>query len=310
MFFSVIVIGCGLALVRSAAVSMTLLAAGYLWLSYGFRPLSEPARTANLVVLWQTIVFAMASAYVAEVRARREFILQKLLEEERAKTQEVLSNVLPEQIAQRLKTSPGVLAERHEDACVLFADIVNFTPFVVSHSAEEVIRLLDEVFSRFDELVERRGLEKIKTVGDAYMVAGGVLDGGEDHLHQLAELALDFRDSARHMGVRMRIGMDCGPIVAGVIGRKKYLYDLWGEAVNVASRMESLGIADRIQVTAGVADRLRDMFDLEERGIVEVKGIGPVSTYFLLSRSASSSSSSSDSSDNPVLASGSPPAPP
>lgn len=284
MFFSVVVIGSGLALVRSAAVAMLIVLGSYLFLAFGIRGLTEPARTSNLMVLGQTVLFSMAAAYVAEVRARREFMLGKLLDEERRNTHRLLTNVLPEQIASRLMGKPGSLAERHEDASVLFADIVNFTPFASSREPDEVVGFLDGVFSRFDELIEGTRLEKIKTVGDAYMVAGGVLGGSSDHLASMADLAIQMLKAAKEAGVEMRIGVHCGPLVAGVIGRRKFLYDLWGETVNTASRMESHGIAGQVQVTSSVADRLDSLYHFEKRGLVEVKGIGPVETYILLGR--------------------------
>jgi class 3 adenylate cyclase len=281
MFFSVIVIGSGLALVRSALVAVTILIGSYAFIVLGMRPLTEPAGTSNWIILGQTMLFALAAAYVVEIRARREFLLGKLLEEERHKTQELLSNVLPDEIAHRLKDGHKILAERHEQASVLFADIVDFTPYASSHDPAEVIGFLDGIFTRFDDLVQRRGLEKIKTVGDAYMVAGGVLDHKPGHLESMAELAIEMQTIARAAGTSMRIGLHCGPLVAGVIGRRKYLYDLWGETVNTASRMESHGLPDRIQVTRAIVDQLDGRFEYEKRGTIEVKGMGPVETYFL-----------------------------
>lgn len=281
MFFSVIVIGSGLALVRSAGIAMGILIATYVFFTFGVRPISEPARTANWMILMQTGFFAMAAAYVAERRARTEFLLGHLLEEERQKTADVLSNVLPAEIARRLMDRPGILAERHEDASVLFADIVAFTPLAATMPPDELVGFLDGLFSRFDGLLERHGLEKIKTIGDAYMVAGGVLDRRPDHLASIAELSLEIIDAGKECGVEMRLGIHCGPLVAGVIGKRKFLYDLWGDTVNTASRMESHGLPGRIQVTRIVADRLADAYAFEKRGTVDVKGIGPVETYFL-----------------------------
>lgn len=282
LFFAVVVIGSGLALLRSSGISVLILLGTYYWFTVCIRPMEEPARTNNWMILMQTAFFALAAAYVAEVRARREFLLGHLLEEERQKSDRLLLNVLPEEIARRLKAQPGVLAERHEDASVLFADIVDFTPFASSRDANEVVGFLDEVFSAFDDLVEGRGLEKIKTVGDAYMVAGGVIDSRPDHLESMANLALEFQDAARRAGIQMRIGVHCGPLVAGVIGRRKFLYDLWGETVNTASRMESQGVPGRIQVTRAVAERLSEKFHCEHRGELDVKGVGLVETCFVV----------------------------
>jgi adenylate cyclase len=142
----------------------------------------------------------------------------------------------------------------------------------------------------FDSLVDRYELEKVKTIGDAYMVVGGMLDGSDDHPQRVAAMALDLAESvgrietAARLGIAFRIGIHCGAIVAGVIGTKKFIYDVWGDTVNMASRMESLGVPGRVQVTHAVAERLRGSFALEERGLIEVKGKGPTPTYFLLGR--------------------------
>jgi class 3 adenylate cyclase len=284
MFFSVILIGSGLALFRSAAVGVAILLGTYFFFGVWLRPLTEPARTANWMIIIQTAFFAMISAYVAESRARLGFLLGRLLEAERTKTEELLSNVLPTEIARKLMERPGVLAQRHEDASVLFLDIVDFTPFAASLSPEELVGFLDRMFTRFDEIVERHGLEKIKTVGDAYMVAGGVLHEQSNHLESMAMLSLDLLEASRAADIRVRIGLHSGPLVAGVIGRKKFLFDLWGEAVNTASRMESHALPNRIQVTTAVAHRLHGSFEVEKRGVIEVKGMGQVETFWLLGK--------------------------
>lgn len=205
-----------------------------------------------------------------------------------ARSDGLLLNVLPQSIAQRLKRDPGVIAERFDEVSVLFADVADFTAFAERTSPERVVGVLDQIFSAFDRLTRERGLEKIKTIGDAYMVAGGLPEPRPDHAQAVAGLALEMQSQLARLSdglgfeLRIRIGIDSGPVVAGVIGRHRFIYDLWGDTVNTASRMESHGIPGRIQVTDGTFRRLRDQFRFEERGEIEVKGKGPLRTYLLL----------------------------
>jgi len=214
----------------------------------------------------------------------------KLLQTERAKSERLLLNVLPEPIAARLKEREEVIADAFPDVTVLFADIVGFTPLTERVTPERTVEMLNELFSEFDLLAERHGLEKIKTIGDAYMVAGGLPKPTDDHASAAAEMALGMLEVATRLyapdgeQVRVRIGMDSGPVIAGVIGRSKFIYDLWGDTVNTAARMESHGLPGRIQVTQRTRDRIRDRYTFEPRGFVQVKGKGQVSTYFLLGR--------------------------
>jgi adenylate cyclase len=188
--------------------------------------------------------------------------------------------VLPRAIAERLKREPGVIAEAHPDVTVLFADIVDFTPFTERTEPARVVGVLDEIFSAFDALAQRHGLEKIKTIGDAYLVASGLPESRSDHAQAMAEMALDMQTEVDRIGgplgldLALRIGIDNGPVIAGVIGRHKFTYDLWGDTVNTASRMESYGIPRRIQVSEATYRRLRDEYDFEERGQIEMKGKG------------------------------------
>jgi adenylate cyclase len=213
-----------------------------------------------------------------------------------AESEGLLLNVLPRSIALRLKREPGVIAERHEEVSVLFADIADFTPFAERTSPVRVVGVLDEIFSAFDELTLRHGLEKIKTIGDAYMVAGGLPEPRSDHADAVAELALEMQAELAHLceagGLELgiRIGIDSGPVVAGVIGRHKFIYDLWGDTVNTASRMESHGVVGRIQVTETTYRRLRDRYRFEDRGEIEVKGKGRLKTYLLVGRNAARTS--------------------
>jgi guanylate cyclase len=226
----------------------------------------------------------------------RERILAELeekhlaLRQEQEKSERLLLSILPAPIAARLKDSPDVIADGFTDVTVLFADIVEFTPLADRLPPHDVVALLNRIFSAFDLLTQRHDLEKIKTIGDAYMVAGGLPIPRGDHAEAVAEMALDMRDEVeicgRELGVPLaiRVGIDSGPVVAGVIGRRKFIYDLWGDTVNSASRMESHGVAGQIQVTSRVYDRLKSSFELRERGEIDVKGKGPMKTYFLVGR--------------------------
>jgi len=207
-----------------------------------------------------------------------------------AESDSLLLNVLPRSIAQRLKRDPGVIAERFEQVTVLFADVADFTLFAERTSPEQVVGVLDEVFSRFDRLTQERGLEKIKTIGDAYMVAGGLPLPLRDHVAVVVDLALEMQaqlaevSDSLGLGLRIRIGIDTGPVVAGVIGRHRFIYDLWGDTVNTASRMEAHGLPGRVQVTEAVRRELGDRFDFEDRGEIEVKGKGRLRAYLLVGR--------------------------
>jgi class 3 adenylate cyclase len=207
-----------------------------------------------------------------------------------ASSERLLLNILPGSIAERLKHDAGIIAESHGDVTVVFADVVDFTPFTERTAPERVVGVLDEIFSAFDGLAERLGLEKIKTIGDAYMVVAGLPDPRPDHAAAAAEMALAMQEelgrlcTALDLDLAIRIGMDSGPVIAGVIGRHKFTYDLWGDTVNTASRMESSGLPGRIQVTEAVFERLRSAYAFEARGEIEIKGKGRLRTYLLTGR--------------------------
>ncbi|MGC1393271.1 MAG: adenylate/guanylate cyclase domain-containing protein, partial [Coleofasciculaceae cyanobacterium] len=202
----------------------------------------------------------------------------------------LLLNILPEAIAERLKQDEHTIADSFEEVTVLFADLVSFTQLSGQISPHELVKQLNEIFSTFDRLAQRLGLEKIKTIGDAYMVVGGLPTPRSDHVEAIAQMALDMQQAINDFKqddgqpFRIRIGISCGPVVAGVIGLNKFIYDLWGDTVNTASRMESLGIPDCIQVTADTYERLRHKFVFEKRGTIQVKGKGEMVTYFLKGR--------------------------
>jgi adenylate cyclase len=209
------------------------------------------------------------------------------LRAEQEKSEALLLNVLPSSIAERLKVATQTIADHCDSATILFADVVNFTPFARRLAPAEVVGLLDQLFSYFDTLVERHGLEKIKTIGDCYMAAAGVPDPCPDHARRAALLALDMQEAvatsaiAGWVGLELRIGINSGPVVAGVIGTKRFLYDLWGDAVNTASRMEAHGTSGDIQVTRTTYELLKDEFVCKPRGTILVKGSGPMETWYL-----------------------------
>lgn len=214
---------------------------------------------------------------------------QKLVAE-REKAERLLLNILPESIAKRLENEQQTIADSFEEATVLFADLVNFTNLSSQISPVELVSLLNEIFSRFDRLLERYGLEKIKTIGDSYMVVGGLPLPRTDHAEAVAEFALDMQQEIQDFNAEkgqsfsMRIGINTGPVVAGVIGLKKFIYDLWGDTVNTASRMESHGVPGYIQVSSATYERLKDKYIFQERGVIYVKGKGEMTTYLLNSR--------------------------
>jgi adenylate cyclase len=206
-----------------------------------------------------------------------------------ARVEALLLNVLPADIAQRLQSDPNSIADHFDEASILFADVVDFTPLASRLDAREVVGLLDRLFTSFDALVDRYDVEKIKTIGDCYMVAAGVPRRRPDHAQALAGLALEMGECAKNClpegaehHLRLRIGISSGPVVAGVIGRRRFLYDLWGDTVNMASRMESHGTADTIQITRSTWELLRDDFVAEPLGLVDVKGKGAVETWRLV----------------------------
>jgi class 3 adenylate cyclase len=228
--------------------------------------------------------FAFINLYGTDVTAARQ------LAEAHELNQRLLLNILPPPIAERLLAGERVIADRFDEVTLLFADIVDFTGMSSQLSANEVVEFLNEVFSLSDELAERFGLEKIKTVGDAYMVVGGLPERSADHMARVADMALELSARLADLpapstrSLSMRMGIHSGPAVAGVIGTRKFIYDVWGDTVNTASRMESHGVPDRIQVTRPVMERLSGSYQFESRGIIEVKGKGPMPTWFLLGR--------------------------
>ena len=275
--------------IASGAVAAALIIAVLLTVPYDTGLLPEWLIVASLVTnvvvscgtLLLIVSYALREAARAEAAAEREY----------ERSERLLTNILPSSIAARLKSESNVvIADRYDEASILFADMAGFTAQASDTDPDDLVQFLNRVFSDFDRLVERHGLEKIKTTGDAYMVVSGVPTARPDHAQALAVLALEMRDAAaewrdpRGRNVPIRIGMSSGPVVAGVVGTRKFFYDVWGDAVNVAARMETTGTEGKIQVSQDIYERLRDGFELEARGEIEVKGKGRMPTWFLLAR--------------------------
>ena len=243
------------------------------------------------------VLRARIGACLEKKRLRdRERAYIRKLRSEQERSEQLLLNILPRPIAERLKEGQRTIADVFPDVTVLFADLVGFTRMSEQLPPAELVAMLNKIFSMFDQLAEKHGLEKIKTIGDEYMAASGLPMPRPDHAEAMAEMALDMLavierfNAKRNRGVRIRIGMNCGPVTAGIIGTKKFAYDLWGDTVNIASRMESHGIANAIQVTEATYKRLRHKYAFQRRGIIHVKGKGALCTYFLVGRRPQKSS--------------------
>ncbi len=270
-----------------------LVAAGTYLVGYVVVVATGPTRGTALDVFLVTaaILAGLAATYLLERGARDVFAQRRLIEQQAAELAEahatserLLFNVLPGSVAERLKAGETTIADAYDDATVLFADLVGFTPLASSLSPAETVRLLDRLFSAFDRLAERHGLEKIKTIGDAYMVVGGVPEACTDHPARVVAMGLDMLEAvatlAREMDrpLDLRVGIHTGPVVAGVIGTTKFIYDLWGDTVNVASRLESHGMAGAVQMSEATWLR-SDGVTAERRGPIELKGRGTVVAY-------------------------------
>jgi guanylate cyclase len=242
------------------------------------------AFTSTMLALNVIGAGAVAFTLLATFAHQRD-IAMTALRAEQARSESLLRNILPGPIADRLKAASQTIADHVDAATILFADVVDFTPLSHRLPPAEVVGILDRLFSRFDELVERHGLEKIKTIGDCYMAAAGVPEPLPDHARRAARLALHMREvvaTADVGGLELRIGINSGPVVAGVIGTKRFLYDLWGDAVNTASRMEEHGTPGQIQITGATRELLEEEFDCRPRGTIQVKGRGEMETWYLV----------------------------
>ena len=241
----------------------------------------------RLAMILGLVPFVFLMAYYNYVVMRRA---EDELKREHAKSESLLLNILPTSIAERLKADPTRIADGFENATVLFADIVHFTELSAKRTPAQLVEMLDDIFSGFDAAADKHGLEKIKTIGDAYMAAAGIPVPCAAHAERVADMALEMQElmrttyAARYPALQLRIGIHCGPAVAGVIGKRKFTYDLWGDSVNTASRMESHGLPGRVHVSAAVKQSLAGQFSFESRGRIEVKGKGEMETYFLVGR--------------------------
>jgi class 3 adenylate cyclase len=233
----------------------------------------------------------MASVAFRLERAERvDFVLRDELADAHARSERLLTNILPVPVAERLKRGESPIADDCPEVSVVFADIVGFTELSASMAPADLVLMLDDVFRQFDELASRHGLEKIKTIGDAYMAVAGVPEPNAHHAQAAAEMALDMVDAVTDLNrsdgvpVQVRVGIGSGPAVAGVIGTSKFIYDLWGDTVNTASRMESQGVVGRVQVSEATRARLGDAYELEDRGPIAIKGKGTLHTWLLAAR--------------------------
>ncbi len=273
----------------------------YGWIALGVhRLLLSPVGRVNFLVscffLIGSLCIGMTSGFFNERQQRRDFLQECVIEQQRAEAERLrhqadrlLLNILPSEVAQTLKQSSQIIAEDFAQASVLFADIVNFTVLSSRMAPAQVVKMLNEVFSHFDELTEDYGLEKIKTIGDCYMVAAGVPRPRYDHAQALANLALDIQAFSKNYTLDgeplgFRIGINSGPVTAGVIGRKKFIYDLWGDVVNTASRMESHGQSGQIQITQATYDLIHQQFNCQCCGELSIKGKGRMTVYWLLGK--------------------------
>jgi adenylate cyclase len=226
---------------------------------------------------------ALRLKYETDERKKREYDLHI----ERERSESLLLNILPAPIAARLKDGEKVIADQFDEATVLFVDIANFTPLASNMSPDKLVDMLNGIFSVFDSIVEKHGLEKIKTMGDAYMAVGGLPLPNKYHAEAVANAALDMLNEFPKLTeqcLQLRIGIHTGPVVAGVIGKNKFNYDLWGDTVNIASRMQSHGQPNHIQVSAKTYEYLKDKFMLKPRGEIEIKGKGTMQTYMMMAR--------------------------
>lgn len=258
-------------------------------------PAVEPTNRLPVAVIVTFFVLNLTAVSFFSFALIRFFVLQSgkaydLLEIEREKTESLVRNMLPTSIAHRLKEQARPIADRIEEVTILFADIVGFTPFSMERPPEEVVSLLDDIFSSFDEIASELELEKIKTIGDAYMICGGLTGDGDNTLRAAkfafgALSTIERIDKTRHQGLRLRIGIHRGPVVAGVIGKAKFSYDVWGDAVNVAARLQQNSDPGEILISDAVKRQLGDLYDYTPRGQTELKGHDAIEAFFLKEKS-------------------------
>ena len=284
-----------LLIARSFLLNSFLILLGFICFSAGYVVFDEQVVQLSIPHNW--IQVWVASAVFVQLSFSVAYALYQMrraeaeTERQRQRSDRLLANILPEPVASRLKSKPrSLIADRFAAVTILFADIVGFTPRARGMRPEDVVNFLNHIFTLFDGLSEKYAVEKIKTIGDAYMVAAGLPKERKDHVEAAADMGIEMLEvvadlRAEFAGkVEIRIGIHTGPVVAGVIGTHKFAYDIWGDTVNTAARMESHGVPGRIQVTAEVRDALAEAFTLKRRGLVDVKGVGPIETFFLVGR--------------------------
>lgn len=276
----------GLRFIYALLVSI-LLIVSYNLIYFALGDFSLPFILTYDFFLLTALVIGGLGGYTIERYYRRDFINQKLIAAEKLENERLLLNILPRQIANELKRSHGTIARDYEQITVLFADLVEFSRLSQDHAAKEVVEILNDIFCLFDELTEKYGLEKIKTIGDAYMVTSNLQQADVEAPKKIAEFALAISaaliqyNAEQHHNIKLRIGIHTGPAVAGVIGVKKFVYDVWGTTVNIASRMESTCPVGSIQVSQSSYELLKMDYDFIARGDIEMKGFGPLPTYLL-----------------------------
>lgn len=241
----------------------------------------------KMFYLFNTIGFLIGVAVATLYLNSSALLAEGRSEKEHSRTESLLLNILPATIAERLKERPETIADKFDSCTIVFADIVGFTKLAGRLPANKLVAILNKIFSRFDELAEKHGLEKIKTIGDSYMAAGGLPDRRDDHAEAVVNFALEITDYINSIKgdlgkvLQIRVGVNTGSAIAGVIGKKKFIYDLWGDAVNIASRMESHGLPGEVQISEETYRHIIGKFSIEERGLIKVKGKGQLKTYLV-----------------------------
>lgn len=274
-----------------AAFAVIVIVLGAADVTFGTDPNAALLFVENMLLVTCVVFIAMRFLIIEREKARAALEEEhRLLVREQERSEQLLLNILPASIAERLKANQQTIADGFEEVSILFADLVGFTRLAAKTSPPELVAMLNKLFSEFDRLTARYNVEKIKTIGDAYMVCAGLPEARVDHAEVIAEMALSMREAvasynrANNTDLSIRIGINSGPVVAGVIGLKKFIYDLWGDTVNVASRMESHGLPNRIQISEATMRHLEELYECEPREPVDVKGVGRVRTWFLNGR--------------------------
>lgn len=283
LLYLIIIVATLQARLRVAVLACGAMILARAW-TFTYRGMWSDNSTLLFVFMVTEAIFLCLASYLNEARDRKSFLLERSLIAEKERSRELIRNVLPPSIADRLSVAPGVIAQHHDSATVLFCDIIGFTPFAASKPPETVVGMLNDLFSRFDALLPRFDVVKIKTIGDCYMVAGGIPDPCEDHVAHVADLALELRGTANAAGVDVRIGFHTGPVIAGVLGTERLMYDLWGPTVNIASRLESSASPGTIAVSEAVREALVESHEFEGPFEMDLKGIGASQVWHLARR--------------------------